>query len=350
MSAAASPARAPWRQRIEASWWRAPGLLSNLLWPLSAVYGALLMLQRNAYRLGWRPVVNVGVPVVVVGNVVAGGAGKTPTTLAVLQLLRERGFTPGVVSRGYGRGDEAAVRLVTRDSRAADVGDEPLLLHRRTGAPVCVGRDRVAACTALRAAHRDVNVIVSDDGLQHLRLHRDVQIVVLDGRGLGNRRLLPAGPMRQPVPPTPPADWLVVHNSNTPWRDWPGVLAHRKLAGAVELADWWHGVAPSPSALHALRGRRVCAAAGMAQPQRFFAMLREQGLDIEALPLEDHARFDVLPWPAGTAEVLVTEKDAVKLDAARCAPTRVWVVALDFQLDADFGDELAQRVAHARRT
>jgi tetraacyldisaccharide 4'-kinase len=350
VSADAAPARASWRQRLEASWWRAPGLLSNLLWPLSALYGVLLAVRRAAYRRGWRRTVPVGVPVVVVGNLVAGGAGKTPTTLAVLRLLRERGFTPGVVSRGYGRDDEATVRLLARDSRAADVGDEPLLVHVRAAAPVCVGRDRVAACVALRAAHPEVDVIVSDDGLQHLRLHRDVQIVVLDGRGLGNRRLLPAGPLRQPAPPTPPADWLVVHNASAPGHDWPGTLARRALAGAVELADWWLGTPPSLPALYALRGRRVCAAAGIAQPQRFFAMLREQGLDIEALPLDDHARFDVLPWSAGTTDVLVTEKDAVKLDAARCAPTRVWVVALDFQLDAAFGDELAQRVAQARRT
>ena len=350
MSADAAPARASWRQRIEASWWRAPGLLSNLLWPLSALYAALLAVRRAAYRRGWRRAVPVGVPVVVVGNLVAGGAGKTPTTMAMLRLLRERGFTPGVVSRGYGRDDEATVRLVTRDCRAADVGDEPLLMHVRAAVPVCVGRDRVAACVALRAAHAEVDVIVSDDGLQHLRLHRDVQVVVLDGRGLGNRRLLPAGPLRQPAPSTAPADWLVVHNATTPAVDWHGTSPRRSLAGAVELADWWQGVPPSMLALHALRGRTVCAAAGIAQPQRFFAMLREQGLDFAALPLGDHARFEPLPWPAGTTDVLVTEKDAVKLDVARCAPTRVWVVALDFQLDAAFGDELAQRVAHARRT
>jgi len=211
-----------------------------------------------------------------------------------------------------------------------------LLLHLRTGAPVVVGRDRVAAARHLMRRHPTVDAIVSDDVLQHLRLARDVQVLVFDERGVGNGWLLPAGPLREPLPHAVPPRSLVVYFAAAPSTPLRGTLAQRALVGAVGLADWWQGRPASRDALDALRSRPVLAAAGVARPERFFAMLRERGLTITPLPLPDHHNYATLPWPAGSPDVLVTEKDAIKLDVARMGMTRVWVAPLDFSLDAAF--------------
>lgn len=316
--------------RLQAAWLRR-GPLAVALWPVSLLYGALQGLRGVAYRVGWLPRERLPVPTVVVGNYVAGGAGKTPTTLALVAWLRSQGRIPGIVSRGFGRHGHDIV-LVTPGSAARDVGDEPLLMHLRARAPVAVGRDRVAAGLALLARHPEVDVIVADDGLQHLRLHRDVQIVVFDERGTGNGWLLPAGPLREPVPRRVPANTLVVYNAPAASTRWPGHVARRGLGGAVELAAWWRGDPAGPEGLAALAGRPVVAAAGVARPGRFFDMLRQAGLDVRELPLPDHHDFATLPWPADTPDVVLTEKDAVKLRPETVGATRVWVAALDFAL------------------
>jgi tetraacyldisaccharide 4'-kinase len=296
-----------------------------LLLPLSWLYRALAAAHRR-WTGRARP---LGVPVIVIGNLVAGGAGKTPSVLATVALLRAAGWRPGIVSRGYGRATEGA-RLVDDASSAQDVGDEPLLLHRRARVPVAVGRDRVAAAQALRLAHPGVNLIVSDDGLQHHRLPRDVQVIVFDERGAGNGHLLPAGPLREPLPAHVPPRSLLLYNAEAPSTALPGFTARRSLAGAVPLAQWWQGEPASLQALEALRGRSFVAAAGMAAPQRFFAMLQAAGLHIVPCPLPDHHDYAALPWGPDTSDVVVTEKDAVKLRPDRMGATRVWVVALDF--------------------
>ena len=311
------------------------------LLPIARVFRALVALRRAIYRLGWRSPIAVGVPVIVVGNLIAGGAGKTPTVLAVVALLRARGFTPGIVSRGHGRRGSDVVE-VRRDTPAASGGDEPLLLHLRSGAPVCVARDRVAAAQALRHLHPEVDVIVADDGLQHLRLARDLQVLVFDERGVGNGWLLPAGPLREPLPARVPARSLVLYNAAAPSTALPGWIARRSLSGAVALADWWRGQPGRAETLAALAVRTVVAAAGIAQPQRFFAMLRAVGLRIDELPLSDHHDYAALPWPPGTADVVVTEKDAVKLDPQRVGTTRVWVAALDFRAEDGFDAALTE--------
>ncbi|QPF73278.1 tetraacyldisaccharide 4'-kinase [Roseateles sp. DAIF2] len=314
--------------------WREGGPLAQALRPLGGLYGVLSALRAALYRWGWLKTEALPVPVVVVGNWIVGGAGKTPTTLALLRLLQARGIRAGVISRGYGRKDDG-IRLVTRDSNAREVGDEPLLIHLRSGASVAVGRDRVAAARALLAAHPGLQLLISDDGLQHWRLPRQLSVLVFDERGLGNGRLLPAGPLRQRRPlSAEPA--LVLYNATMPSTPLAGHLARRELAGAVELAAWWRGEPADPAALRALQGRPVLAAAGMAQPERFFGMLRAQGLQVQGLALPDHFDFAALPWPADTPELLITEKDAVKLDPARLGSTRAWVVALDFRPDESF--------------
>jgi tetraacyldisaccharide 4'-kinase len=320
--------------------WSGRGALSTLLLPVAWLYGAIVALRRGLFREGWLSSERMTVPVVVVGNLIAGGAGKTPTTMAVVALLRRRGFHPGIVSRGYGRKDDTAVVYVQPDTPAHLCGDEPLLLRLRTGAPVVVARDRVRACRELLKRHPSIDVLLADDGLQHLRLQRQAQVIVFDDRGAGNGRLLPAGPLREPVPHGVPARSVVVYNADTASTAWPGHVAVRGLAGVVSLDGWWRGDAANPSALLALQGRAVLAAAGLAQPSRFFDMLVAAGLRITPLPLPDHHDFAALPWPLDSADVVVTEKDAVKLQPPRMGTTRVWVATLDFALPTAFEDEL----------
>lgn len=304
--------------------------------PLAAAFGAITALRRVLYRIGLLRTHALPAPVIVVGNLVAGGAGKTPTVIAIVAALRRRGYTPGVVSRGYG-GSHADLLDVTRAVPAARSGDEPLLIHLRTGAPLVVGRKRVAAARRLLELHPDTDVIVSDDGLQHLALARDAQVIVFDERGAGNGWLLPAGPLRECLPNEVPARSLVVYNAATPSTPLPGTTAWRSFAGVVELADWWRGQPASADALVALRARPIVAAAGLARPQRFFEMLRGQSLTITPQPLPDHHDYAALPWPDDTTDVVLTEKDAVKLDPQRIAgTTRIWVAPLDFELDAAF--------------
>jgi tetraacyldisaccharide 4'-kinase len=333
-----SPARATLRDRFAAALqrsWQEDGAASALLLPAAWGFEAAARLRRRLFEQGIRASAKLPVPVVVVGNVLVGGAGKTPTVLAIVSLLVRHGYTPGIVSRGYGRvGDD--VVLVDADASADRVGDEPLLLRRRAGVPVAVGADRVAAGHALLRAHPRIDVVVSDDGLQHLALERDVEILVFDERGVGNGRLLPAGPMRERLPRALAAHQLVVYNADASTTPLPGHLARRDLAGVMPLADWWAGGLPDRAALAALRGRAIVAVAGIARPERFFAMLRAHGLEIVELPLGDHADFQLLPWPIGTTEVVVTEKDAVKLAATRPLGARTWVAPLDFALDPAF--------------
>lgn len=300
--------------------WTQRGLPARLLWPASAVMRLLVAARRGLYRAGILRSHRLPVPVVVVGNVVAGGAGKTPVTVALLDHLAARGLRAGVISRGYGRTGSGCVE-VTPSSRPQDAGDEPLLIARRCGVPVVVGNDRVAAARALLRAHPRTQLILSDDGLQHLALVRDVEICVFDNRGTGNGWLLPAGPLREPWPR--PVD-LIVHSGTQPifggWR------ARRQLARDAVRADG------STTALSALVGVPLTAVAGIAQPAGFFAMLREQGLLLEEeLALPDHADFSGphAAWrSAGT--LVCTEKDAVKLWQQR---PDAWAVPLKVTLD-----------------
>ena len=328
--------------------WLARGALAWVLLPLAGLYGALVALRDLAFRAGWRRIDRLPVPVIVVGNLIAGGAGKTPTCLALVELLRQRGWTPGIVSRGYGRHAGDAIVLVTPDTPASACGDEPLLMQRRSGAPVAVGRRRAQAGRALLAAHPAVDVIVCDDGLQHRQLARDAQVIVFDERGAGNGWLLPAGPLREPMPSALPARSVLLYNAPAPSTPLPGHVVQRRLGRFTPLQAWLDGLKLDPDAGADLRGRHLVAAAGLAHPQRFFSMLRDASLDIDELPLPDHHDFATLPWPSDTADVVVTEKDAVKLDPARLGATRVWVATLDFQLPPAFTvDLLALLPKHA---
>jgi len=295
--------------------WLARGLLARLLYPLNLLYRALFAARRLLYAWGWRNTTRLPVPVVVVGNVVVGGAGKTPTAIAVVRHLMAQGWRPGVVSRGHGRHDSTVVEVETQ-SNAADTGDEPLLIQRATGVPVFVARQRAVAGRALLRAHPAVDVIVCDDGLQHQALARDLEVVVFDDRGLGNGWMLPAGLLREPWPRRSDVPALVLHQQRQPAPPFcPGFVARRALADAAVDARG----RLTPLAVLAASEAPLMALAGIARPEVFFEMLAERGLPLaQRWPLPDHADLAAL-WPMLRAQcppgatVLCTEKDAVKL-------------------------------------
>jgi tetraacyldisaccharide 4'-kinase len=346
-------------QRLTQAWQR-HGLLACLLGPLGLLMWLLVGLRRRAFLKGWLKRERLPVPVVVVGNRIAGGAGKTPTTLALLQHLCERGWTPGVLSRGYGAKTRQAdapwaadtggvATFVLLDAHTqdrltpADTGDEPMLIWRRSACPVMVHRDRAAAGRALLAAHPDINILVCDDGLQHLKLQRDIEVVVFDERGQGNGWLLPAGPLREPISVASGSvngqSPLVLYNADRPTTPLPGHLARRGLAPLQTLQAWQAAVPTSPDEAPP-RHQALVALAGIAQPERFFTALRAQGWQIQGISLPDHADWSQLPWAPEIAHVVVTEKDAVKIDLAQAhaqrPATTIWVAALHFQPEPDF--------------
>jgi tetraacyldisaccharide 4'-kinase len=306
--------------------WQQRGPLAWALLPFACVFGTIAAARRAAFSFGWLKSVRIGVPVVVIGNVTVGGTGKTPTVIALVEALRAAGFQPGVVSRGYGARIDRPT-AVTPASSPEEAGDEPLLIARRTGAPVWVCPDRVAAAQALCAAHRDVDVIVSDDGLQHYRLARDAELVVFDHRLGGNGFLLPAGPLREPLSRERDATLI-----NNPYErtlpPWPNTFALQLTPG-----DAWHLGNPAlRRPLAQFGGERVLAAAGIGAPERFFATLRAAGLTPDTRALPDHYAFRRNPFADVDADaILITEKDAVKLGAWHDA--RIWVVPVEAALD-----------------
>lgn len=301
--------------------WLRRGPLALLLWPVSIVFGALAGARRLAYRVGLLRSEAVPVPVVVVGNVVAGGAGKTPVVIALVRHLQARGLQPGVVSRGHGR-QGCDCREVRPDADPAETGDEPLLIARSTRAPVFVAASRVEAARGLLAAHPGCRVIVSDDGLQHARLRRDIEICVFDDRGPGNGWLLPAGPLREPWPR--PVDMVV----RTAGAGVSGFEVQRQLAPAARRGDG------TELPLAGLAGRPLTALAGIGRPEAFFAMLRSRGLQLgRCLALPDHAALDTLPAGLEHGELVCTEKDAVKLWRLR---PDAWAVPLLAELEPAF--------------
>jgi tetraacyldisaccharide 4'-kinase len=283
-----------------------------LLWPISLVFGALVAIRWTLYRLGLKPQHTLPVPVIVVGNVLVGGVGKTPITMALVQHLVAQGWRVGVLSRGYGRAAHApAVQAVLPDSTAADVGDEPLLIQRQCQVPVWVGADRVAAGRALLAQHPEVQVLVCDDGLQHWRLARDLELCVFDERGTGNGHLLPAGPLREPWPRhllSPQVPMLVLQNSP---QSSPLPHAYPVTRQLSDVAQQANG---NTRPLQSWVGQTVQAIAGIAKPEVFFNQLRAQGLTLtHTQALADHADLSHAHLRPEHGDVLCTEKDAVKL-------------------------------------
>ena len=277
-----------------------------MLWPVSMVYEVLSDLHLALYRYGVLKVERATVPVIVVGNVIAGGAGKTPLVMALVQHFKRQGLQAGVVSRGYGRQSKTCLEVLD-NTPVSESGDEPALILRAQAAPVFIASRRMEAVKALLCKYPATQVIVSDDGLQHHALARDIEITVFDDRGIGNGWLLPAGPLRQPYQVNQPRQGLVLHTGQTP--AFNGYVSTRQLAEFALSADG-HQVA-----LSSLKGQPLTALAGIANPETFFAMLRANGLQLQhTIALPDHFDFSGYTWPVSNdALVLCTEKDAVKL-------------------------------------
>lgn len=323
------------------------GLRAALWLPVAWLYGALMALRQRAYAGGLFKTQRLPVPVVVVGNVVVGGAGKTPTVIALVQHLQAQGWQPGVVSRGYGRSGQA-VQAVTAETPASDSGDEPALIQRATGVPVFVARQRAEAGRALLAAHPQVDVLLCDDGLQHLALARDVAVAVFDERGCGNGWLLPAGLLREPWPPSAAGPYrpdvvLRQHREGaapTPVAAAAGVPVFDAVRRLAQHAVGPHG---ERVALAQLQGQALTAVAGIARPAAFFDMLRTRGLNLaHTVALPDHAE------PAAYAALqhstpgplVCTEKDAIKWFASAApathTPNRLWAVPLELVPEPGF--------------
>jgi tetraacyldisaccharide 4'-kinase len=346
-------------------WWL-PRLTvrTALLLPVSWIFAVAAGLRRMLYRCGLLRSVRIAVPVIVVGNLTVGGSGKTPLVIALVLALRAAGYRPGVISRGYGGAHDAARAAplevapdfdsdpgsasptpASGSAHAGDpayTGDEPLLIRRRTGAPVFVGADRPRAALALLAAHPDVNLVISDDGLQHSALARDIEIAVFDSRGAGNGHLLPAGPLREPLARAAGLTALV-HNGSQDIAAKIG--SHQGFpawhAMQIESLSAYHLVNPTQTCAPVELGSRgmhgkpgaLAAVAGIGDPARFFNALRALGLTIGEHPFPDHhalTREDLATIGADT--IVMTEKDALKCTAFNDA--RIWVLPIEARIDS----------------
>lgn len=321
-------------QRLSQAWLRR-GTLACLLWPVSQLYALLSWVHRSLYAVGFLKVEQLEVPVLVVGNILVGGAGKTPVVMALVEHLKSKGWQPGVISRGYGRTTDECLEV---DAGAVPslVGDEPLLIHQRCGVPVFVARKRFDAGRALLTKYPKVSILISDDGLQHYALHHDLSICVFDDRGVGNGWMLPAGPLRA----TASSVTWVLHNG--PLCDVPVKASLGRFSARRSLASHARQANGHQVPLASLRSQPVHALAGIARPERFFDMLRAQGLRLTRMTvLPDHFNFDSYKPSSDKPEQLVcTEKDAVKL--WQSMPDAL-AVPLQLELDSHF----LQSVSHA---
>ena len=321
--------------------WGRRGALAWLLWPASLAFGLVVIVRRLLYKIKIFGSKHPGVPVIVVGNLTAGGSGKTPLVLRIVELLREHGWKPGIVARGYG-GSVAAKGEAPREaniaSEPAQVGDEPILLARRSGCPVWVAPERGAACRALREQHPECDVIVTDDGLQHYALARDIEICVVDGRGFGNGFLMPAGPLREPPSRLLSVDAVVAHES----AEIKGYKMQLQGEALVRITDA-RDVRPAKS----FAGQKVHAVAGIGDPQRFFLHLARFGMRPVPHPFPDHhlLRAEELDF-GDAAPVVMTEKDAVK--CRRLAKPNHWVFPVSASLDPAFERWLLEKLSGSK--
>ena len=344
-----------WRNRLQLALtklWQRRGWIAWLLTPLALLFFAAYRCRGALYASGIFRQTQLDVPVIVIGNLYVGGTGKTPLTVELARALGRRGWHPGIVSRGYGALDSAP-RLVQPNDDARHVGDEPLLMVRATTAPVAIAKRRALAAQLLRDAHPECDVIIADDGLQHLQMARDMEIALLSERGLGNGWLLPAGPLREPRARLDRVDAIVVNGAA------PEIAAtaprfqmrtHIACAFALHSPQLRTELA-SLAAQQSAHGWRFIAAAGIGAPETFFSMLRAAGLVIDELPLADHFDYRVNPFAGCSADrILITEKDAVKCadNAGLANDLRLWVVPLLTEIDSTLIDAVVARISATR--
>ncbi len=327
--------------------WQRRCLTAWILWPLSLLFRLVVALRKTLFTLGILKSTRLSVPVIIVGNIFVGGTGKTPFVIWLVDALRKAGFNPGVISRGHG-GNNTHPTPVNAEAKPEKVGDEPLLIYQRTKCPLYVGRNRVATSQALLAAHPDVDVIISDDGLQHYALRRDIEIILCDNRGNGNGLMLPAGPLREPADRR--RDFTII-NSPTTFHPAKNTYAMHLVGERAEhIADRSQSIAlnalgsfapeTSPGKL------KIAAAAGIGNPQRFFSLLQSAGLQFSEIPLPDHFDYKTNPFLNIDAEIiLITEKDAVKCSFFDSFQSRqLWVVPVDAQIDAALIGQIVEQL------
>jgi tetraacyldisaccharide 4'-kinase len=309
-----------------------------VLMPLSWVFGVVTALRRQAYSIGVLPSTKLPVPVIIVGNINMGGSGKTPVVLWLVEQLKDNGYTPGVISRGYGGVNNMQPISVHQDSLASQVGDEPLLIVRRTGAPVWIGRKRVDVGSALLKANPDCDVIVSDDGLQHYWLKRDVEIAVVDSESTGAHCLLPAGPLREPRSRLQTVDFIICNGEKTIIQAFDMQLCGQTFYNLTNPQQTVE--------VDYFTDKSVKALAGIGKPERFFGGLTNLGLDFEGVGFDDHHTFTTEDLESITCDALVmTEKDAVKCQPF--AQKHHWVLPVEAEIEATL---LPQLLAKLKKT
>lgn len=324
-------------ERLQHYWYRLSPL-HLLLFPVSLVFRALAAARRFLYRSRMLASVKLPVPVVVVGNISVGGTGKTPLTLWLAQQLTDNGWHPGIVSRGYTQttGQKSMPHEVSIEDAADDVGDEPLLMAQRALCPVWIGRDRPAAAIALLQAHPECDILLSDDGLQHYRLRRDVEIAVVDGaRRFGNGLLLPAGPLREPVSRLRTVDAIVING---------GQVKGTEFAMSLQGALFYNLLNPAiVVSASEFTGQQLHAIAGIGHPRRFFTHLEHLELNVQQHAFPDHHRYSATDIAFKDADaILMTEKDAVK--CAAFATEKCWVLRVDAQVNTALTQLILKKV------
>ena len=317
--------------------WRGRGPLAMLLLPLGLVYWFVAAIRRVLYGSGWLSIEPLPVPVVVIGNIIAGGAGKTPLTLWLAQRLKVAGRSPGIISRGYGRSGEAPQK-VDAGMTAAQVGDEPLLLARRSGCPVFVGADRPAAGRALLAAHPECDVLLCDDGLQHYRLWRDVEIAVVDRRLFMNGWPLPAGPLREPPGRLASVDAVVLNGEVALNLEGAPLFSMQLLGFRFYRLDDPQQTCVPPD----FSGKHVHALAGIGEPQRFFDHLLELGINFTPHAFPDHHVYDRKDLAFAGDALLMTEKDALKCAGLTDLP--IWVLPVYADVKPDLARLVLEKI------
>ena len=318
-------------QWLSERWYR-HSLLAMLLWPLSQLYRGIVFLRRMGYQTGLMQQKSLPVPVIIVGNINVGGTGKSPFVIWLTRHLHESGYRPGIISRGYGGAGPFPFAVQTT-SQPQQCGDEPLMMHQHTGYPVVVDPDRFRAGQYL-LANQPCDVIIADDGLQHYRLARDIEIVVIDGeRMFGNNFLLPAGPLREPVDRLRTVDFLVCNSGNYP----SAFRMDLKASTAINLLSGTH------RSLSSFAEQPLHAVAGIGHPQRFFQMLKEAGLSFEEHSFADHHAYQPSDLTfSDSIPILMTEKDAVKCRSF--ATTNMWYLPIEADLPALLKDNICEKL------